>query len=101
MKPVVVGQLRRELLVLGRGVNSGGKRTWICLCTCGTRVRVREDHLVAGRQVSCGHLRASREVRVAAAAKIDAAVRLRRARKGSAYSRRKLIERRLRERGWL
>lgn len=32
----------------------GHGREWICVCDCGNRVRVRQDNVTGGKQVSCG-----------------------------------------------
>ena len=41
-------------LVVIREVDSPGKRSFLCRCTCGQEVQVRLDHLRSGHTESCG-----------------------------------------------
>ena len=51
------GSVFRHLTVVGpqlRRRGSGERSFRLCVCDCGSEVEVREDHLLAGRRVSCG-----------------------------------------------
>lgn len=43
-------------LTLLERVRVGGKTFWNCLCSCGKRKRIREDHIKSGMSKSCGCL---------------------------------------------
>lgn len=49
---------------------TGGHAMWLCLCDCGEKRKIRgahlRAHLLAGRAISCGHLRADPDIRAAA-----------------------------------
>lgn len=55
----IVGQRFGRLHVLRLAKQQHSKlKSWICLCSCGTKCTVRGDHLRRGEQVSCGCHRA-------------------------------------------
>lgn len=43
-----------RLVVLSAGPKKGHSLTFICQCDCGQQRTVRKEHLLGGRQVSCG-----------------------------------------------
>lgn len=43
-----------KLVVLNREGAIGKHSAWLCQCDCGQRKRIRADHLIYGRTVSCG-----------------------------------------------
>ncbi len=58
MQSIVIGSRYGKLVVLGRGgVDDRCNRLWLCLCDCGTAVKVSTSNLAHGKQKSCGCLR--------------------------------------------
>lgn len=43
-----------RLLVIERGPNQGNRTRWLVHCDCGEEKLVQSNHLISGRQVSCG-----------------------------------------------
>lgn len=55
---ICVGDRLGRLTVLERlGKTADKKIIWLCLCDCGKRVEVRNNHLLSGASKSCGCLR--------------------------------------------
>src|SRR5688572_16928944 len=57
---VQVGQTFGRLLVIVADRRLHGKRAAVVRCACGSRKRVRHEHLLSGDIKSCGCLRAER-----------------------------------------
>lgn len=53
----LVGTRHGEWQVVDVAGKRGGKRYWLCRCSCGKERGVMERHLLAGRSKSCGHTR--------------------------------------------
>lgn len=49
-------------------VDDPSRLKWLCLCTCGTRKVVRQDHLLSGQSRGCGCARAAMHAKAIAAA---------------------------------
>lgn len=59
MKKVAVGSVFGRLTVNEcLGTNHLSKRMWLCVCTCGTLTKVRDNDLKSGNTKSCGCLHA-------------------------------------------
>ena len=56
MKPIEVkpGTKYGELVVVREAALLGGKRKFVCKCTCGNQTEIRLDHLRSGHTTSCG-----------------------------------------------
>ena len=53
-KPDLIGQVFGKLTVIELDQESSGRRKWICKCSCGNTVSVREYNLKSGNTKSCG-----------------------------------------------
>ena len=53
-KPDLIGQVFGKLTVIDLDQESSGGRKWICKCSCGNKVSVREYNLKSGNTKSCG-----------------------------------------------
>ena len=52
--PDLIGQVFGKLTVIELDQESSGRRKWICKCSCGNTVSVREYNLKSGNTKSCG-----------------------------------------------
>ena len=52
--PDLIGQVFGKLTVIELDKESSGRRKWICKCSCGNTVSVREYNLKSGNTKSCG-----------------------------------------------
>lgn len=52
--PDLTEQVFGKLTVIGLDQESSGRRKWICKCSCGNTVSVREYNLKSGNTKSCG-----------------------------------------------
>lgn len=67
-----VGDVYGELTILkDRGKDACRKQRWLCLCSCGKTVEVRQGDMRGGRTLSCGHIRSQRVVAKRLAAATD------------------------------
>ena len=62
MEDKIIGERYGRLLVVERAndyisKSGGAHRKYVCVCDCGNRVEVLKEHLMSGRQKSCGCLR--------------------------------------------
>lgn len=53
-KEDLIGQVFGKLTVIDLDQESSGRRKWICKCSCGNTVSVREYNLKSGNSQSCG-----------------------------------------------
>lgn len=53
-KPDLIGQVFGKLTVIELDQESSDRRKWICKCSCGNTVSVREYNLKSGNTKSCG-----------------------------------------------
>lgn len=49
----MIGERFGRLIVI-EPVHVNGKKHWVCMCDCGCKTTVRQDHLRRGEVVSCG-----------------------------------------------
>ena len=52
--PDLIGQVFGKRTVIELDQESSGRRNWICKCSCGNTVSVREYNLKSGNTKSCG-----------------------------------------------
>jgi len=53
----LIGRRFGELTVLSRDENMSGRSSWVCACSCGSKVTVPGGSLTSGNTKSCGHLK--------------------------------------------
>lgn len=56
-EPVFVGAVYAQLTVLEELPSAGPRRYWLCRCSCGKELSIRQDGLKSGHTKSCGCLR--------------------------------------------